>query len=307
VRGAAETVPQELVDFMETFRCPDSTDPQAFLSRFVEWQNAGGPEVTVERGLPMGHLQDWRMGADVYVPDGSGPHTTMLLLHGGAWVMGAPATHDRMAREFAARGFLVFSADYPRAPRWRFPLAYAGCSQALSWVRSNAAAYGGTAEVVIAGDSAGANLAAAVAATTRHTVAALALMYGIYDFHRALPVIGPLLGGPSPDDQQYVAPSEFTRLRGDPRLSPGSCAAALPAAWLAAGSKDPLAPETFSLASLLQTAKTDVELYIAEGQPHSFMQMPGSPHYASAFDSASAFLRKHSKSAARPSDQRSQT
>ncbi len=288
--------PADLLAFMRSFRTSADESPLALLARHDALLNAGGPDVQVERGVHVGDLNGWRLTVDVHLPHAS-PSPVLLFLHGGAWVGGSPATHDRLAREFAARGFLTVSVDYPRAPRRRFPAGYDGCVRALGWVLDSAGHYGGDAgQLAVVGDSAGANLAAAVAVSAEGRAApvrAAALLYGIYDFHTALPVLAPLLGGERADAQQYVLAESLAGLAEDPRLSPLHAASQLPPCWLGVGTDDPLLAESEALASELARAGRPHELYLAAGAPHSFLQMPFHPSCGPGLDSAATFLHHH--------------
>ena len=285
--------PSDLLAFMTTFRLPAGETPLSLLARYDSLLNAGGPVGRVERAVPIAELDGWRLTADVHFP-AEAPAPVLLLLHGGGWIMGSPASHERLAREFAARGFLTVSVDYPRAPRRRFPAGYEGCLAALRWAGRTAERFGGDASrLVVAGDSAGANLAAAIAVSSpadRPYIRAAALMYGIYDFHEALPVLEPLVGGADAGTQLYLPPQLFEELAGDPRLSPRHAAAAMPPCWLGVGTADPLLGETQALAAELARVGRPHELYLAPGAPHSFLQMPFLAACRSGLDSAAAFL-----------------
>lgn len=90
---------------------------------------------------------------------------TVIYYHGGGWVLGDFDTHARMVAEIAvaARCAVVF-VDYARAPEARFPLSLEQCYRALTWAATEGAKFGLDARSIsIAGDSAGGNLAAAVA------------------------------------------------------------------------------------------------------------------------------------------------
>lgn len=89
----------------------------------------------------------------------------VLYLHGGGWIMGSAATHDRLVRELAvgARVAVVF-VEYDRAPEARYPVALEQAYAVAQWIRRLGAAELLDADrLAVAGDSAGANLAAAVA------------------------------------------------------------------------------------------------------------------------------------------------
>lgn len=262
---------------METFEAPPGESPVEFLKRCDHLMNEPGPEVECVKAVPLRTSGSWRLTADIFVPDGNPPFPVLVYFHGGGWVMGNPATHRRLAGDFAAGGVLTISVDYPRAPKHLFPAAVQDCAFAVGWAARNAGRYGGGTSLAVGGDSAGANLAAAVLASRRRLplppVAAGVLLYGIYEFHDALPVLASLVGGSSPSGQQYLPASRFEELRGDPRLSPLYGCGELPPCHLSAGSRDPLLGQTLRLAGALDGAGVEHDLYVADGAPHSFMQL----------------------------------
>jgi acetyl esterase/lipase len=89
----------------------------------------------------------------------------VLYLHGGGWVLGSPDTHARIVQELALRTrATVLVPDYGLAPENRFPAALEQCyaiARAVCAKSSNAEA--GNPDLVLVGDSAGGNLAAAMA------------------------------------------------------------------------------------------------------------------------------------------------
>jgi acetyl esterase len=108
------------------------------------------------------------LAARVYrVSQGKSP--TVVFFHGGGWVAGDLETHDRQARLLAIEtGAAVVSVDYRRPPETRFPGAFEDAFAAVCDVIADIAAFGGDhARVGVAGDSAGGNLAAAVAIACR--------------------------------------------------------------------------------------------------------------------------------------------
>ena len=95
---------------------------------------------------------------------------TVVYLHGGGFILGGLHSHDDVCAEICARtGFQVISVDYRLAPEHPHPAAY---EDALSVTRAIAAA----GPYVLAGDSAGGNLAAAVAHALRSVAPALGLV-----------------------------------------------------------------------------------------------------------------------------------
>jgi acetyl esterase len=111
---------------------------------------------------------------------------TVVFFHGGGWVAGDLETHDRQARLLAIEtGAVVISVDYRRPPETRFPGAFEDGFAAMRDVIARIGEFGGdSARVGVAGDSAGGNLAAAVAIGCRDAgidLAAQLLVYPITD------------------------------------------------------------------------------------------------------------------------------
>jgi acetyl esterase len=125
------------------------------------------------------------LAARVYrVSDQASP--TVVFFHGGGWVAGDLETHDRQARLLAIEtGAVVVSVDYRRPPETRFPGAFEDGFAAVRDVIARIAEFGGDAtRVGVAGDSAGGNLAAAVAIACRDAgidLAAQLLVYPVTD------------------------------------------------------------------------------------------------------------------------------
>ena len=103
------------------------------------------------------------LSAVIYKPAPSNrPAPVIMYVHGGGWINGTAKElgHDR--RWFADHGYLVVSVDYrlatPENPTWDKAPKDVAC--ALTWVRDNATRYGGDPDqLIVAGDSAGGNLA----------------------------------------------------------------------------------------------------------------------------------------------------
>jgi len=91
------------------------------------------------------------------------PWPILFYVHGGGFRILSKDTHWIMGLSFARRGFLVFNVSYRLAPKHRFPCAIEDVCRAFAWMAKHAGELGGdTSRVVLAGESAGANLAAAL-------------------------------------------------------------------------------------------------------------------------------------------------
>jgi len=103
------------------------------------------------------------LSASIYRPSDNGdPAPVMVYIHGGGWIIGAEDELGHDMRWFADRGWLVISVEYRLAtehrPTWDKAPADVAC--ALSWSAANSPRWGGDPErLVLAGDSAGGNLA----------------------------------------------------------------------------------------------------------------------------------------------------
>jgi acetyl esterase len=87
----------------------------------------------------------------------------VLYFHGGGFILGGLDSHDDVCAELCARtGFEVVSVDYRLAPEHLHPAAFDDALSAFAWV---AASY--ECPILLCGDSAGGNLAAAVSHATR--------------------------------------------------------------------------------------------------------------------------------------------
>ena len=105
----------------------------------------------------------------VYRPSGEGPFPVLVYYHGGGWVLCDLDTHDNACRTLcAAAQCVAVSVDYRLAPEHKFPAAFDDSYAAFEWVAANAARLGADpARMALGGDSAGGNLAAAVALSAR--------------------------------------------------------------------------------------------------------------------------------------------
>jgi acetyl esterase len=91
----------------------------------------------------------------------------VLYVHGGGFRILSKDTHWLMGLAFARRGYVVLNIDYRLSPAHRFPAALRDVAAAYCWALEHAAEWGGDpTRLVVAGESAGANLATALTMLT---------------------------------------------------------------------------------------------------------------------------------------------
>ena len=125
----------------------------------------------------------------LYAPQGQGPFPLVVFFHGGGFVVGNLDTADEMCRTVCwGAGCSVLSVDYRLAPEHKFPAAPDDCLAATRWAAAHAGEFNADpARLVVAGDSAGGNLAAVTALRLRDeggpALRGQLLIYPVTDYH----------------------------------------------------------------------------------------------------------------------------
>ncbi len=104
----------------------------------------------------------------LYVPEGSG-NGLILFFHGGGFVFGNIESYDGICRKIANdSGNKVISVEYRLAPENKFPSPVEDGFETYSWVRANAERLKiDDSKIILAGDSAGGNISAALSLMIR--------------------------------------------------------------------------------------------------------------------------------------------
>jgi acetyl esterase len=221
-----------------------------------------------------------------YVPDGARhPGPLVVYYHGGGWVVGSLASHDATCRYLASEaGIPVLAVDYRLAPEHRFPAAMEDALAALRWAAAEHALLGvDPARIAVAGDSAGGNLAAAVARLARREggprPAFQLLLYPVTDLsakqpsYRLFPEGFFLTAGEMDWYRGHYLPDESAAR--DPRASPllAGDLAGLPPALVVTAGFDVLRDEGEAYARALERAGVLVRLERHAGLIHGFANM----------------------------------
>ncbi|MNV06261.1 Carboxylesterase NlhH [compost metagenome] len=208
----------------------------------------------------------------------------IVYLHGGGWVVGDLDSHDFICAELASTlGVLVIAVDYRLAPEHPFPAAFDDCLSVWRALRTGPFRID-PERTLVAGDSAGGNLAAALC---------LALRDAGEPLPAAQVLIYPGLGG----DQRLASRSECVDapllsssdvdcyhalyLRGTAK--PGAYAmpllaadfSGLPPAWIAVAQFDPLRDDGVLYAERLNAAGVTASLYYGNGLIHGCLRARG--------------------------------
>ena len=224
----------------------------------------------------------------LYRPAGSQVGAVLAVLvyyHGGGWVIGDLDTHDVLCRALCnAAGCAVVAVDYRLAPEHRFPAAFDDALAATRWVRQEAASLGVDAErLAVGGDSAGGNLAAAVAIAARDAgdlpIAFQLLIYPATDQRRghtshSINGQGYLLEKPTMDyfhDHYLIDARSDLDWRASPLLHDEL--SKLPPALVLTAGFDPLRDEGLAYADALSAAGNAASCVCFERQIHGFVTM----------------------------------
>lgn len=235
---------------------------------------------------------------DVYVPPANKfplPRPAVLYIHGGSFRILSKDTHWLLAALLASRGYVVFNIDYRLAPKTRYPGAIEDAAAAYIWVCENAARFGGDAnELVLAGESAGANLimGATIASAYERdepfakrifatgiapkVVLAACGLFQVSDaarfrrrkahlpnfvHQRVVETEEDYLGGAGPSD--FADPVNFFE-RGERPARP------LPAFFLPVGTRDPVLDDTRRMGAALSAMGATNEVRYYPGEVHAF-------------------------------------
>jgi acetyl esterase len=219
-----------------------------------------------------------------YRPDPGAMLPLVVYFHGGGFVLGSLDSHDRLMRLLALdSGAALIGVDYRLAPEHPFPAALDDCVAAVRWIRTQAQHLGVDRQrVVLAGDSAGANLALTSLLDLRDAAEApcqgAALLYGCYWRHLDTPSHAKFGDGSwrlGTDEMRWFWQHYLgDRASPDPRGEPiHADLRGLPPLFLTAAALDPLYDDTMELGRRLDAAGVAHRFEIYPGVVHGFMQM----------------------------------
>lgn len=296
--------------------------PSALLIRLAFGYGASKTDSALAPHVPAGirEQRDIRYGKaeeallDVYLPPGKvgQGRPTIVWIHGGGFVGGDRKDVAPYLKILAGRGYPAVAPGYTRAPAARYPEPVLQVNEALGFLAREGKRLGlDPTRIVLAGDSAGAHIAAQLAAgltgkdyaellglkpaVDPAALRGVALFSGAFD-PTALDLSGPLGGFLRAVLFAYFGtsnPLESDRIT--EAAVPRYVTEAFPPSFISAGNGDPLAPQSVVMAQALHDrgVKVDTLFFPTETEPklpHEYQFDLARPEGKEALDRLTAFL-----------------
>ena len=252
---------------------------------------------------------------DVFSPAGTtAPLTTVVWIHGGAWISGSKENVDPYVKIIASHGYTTVALNYTVSPEASYPVALNQLNAALGYLVENAAEYNiDPSRIVLAGDSAGAQLTSQLAnlvtnpAVARELgitpqlrpeqLAAVILNCGIYDVSEIPNAPGIGGWGFRVALWGYLGEKNWSETSGGQQMSSiDYVTAAFPRTYISGGNGDPLtATQSQPFAAKLTSLGVPVTsvFYPPDHEPklpHEYQFHLDYPDAQSALDDTLAFL-----------------
>lgn len=273
---------------------PGTTPIEEIRARYLKgrlYWNQDGPR--------MAHTVDLRVDGPhgpvpvrLYYPVEEGALPCLVYFHGGGFIKGSIASHDKICRWLARRsGAAVCSVDYRLAPEHKFPVPLDEAKAVLGWLAREARDLRIDPDRLgLGGDSAGASISLGTAIDLRDSDPALfgrlrllVLFYGSYGLGPEAQSMRDYAGeefGLTPATRRYYRtcyvadPDLEPEKHLDPRLKQLDAELSrLPYCFLGAAEMDPLCDNSPALAEKLDRVGVRHDLRIYTGVLHGFLHM----------------------------------
>jgi acetyl esterase/lipase len=238
----------------------------------------------------------------------TGTLPVIVYMHGGGWVLGNAATHDRLVSELAAgaRAALAF-VEYPNSPEARYPTAIEQGYATARWIMLNGPSRGlDPGRMAVAGESVGGNMAAALALMAKQRGDVTFVQQSMY-----YPVTDAAMNTASYDqfasgyylsrremewfwDAYTTDPAARAEITASPNRASAEQVCGLPPAYLCVDEADVLRDEGEAYAAKLRSAGVPVTTVRYDGTIHDFMLLNALSETRAtraAVGQATAFLR----------------
>ncbi len=286
----------QLADFLQELQKAGSPQLQTLSPADARDVYSKGVDLLARRGIQVGQVVDTKINTGeghlavrIYSPEGAqvSPLPLVVYFHGGGWSFGSIETHDSVCRTICSgASSIVASVEYSLAPEYKFPQAVRDAIAASNWACNSAETLGADPRrIVLAGDSAGANLAAVAALTARDAgqpdIFCQLLIYPATDLSMSYPSHTSF-----GDGYRLTRPlmiwSSTNYLRDGPdildcRASPlyAENHSGLPPAIIITAGFDPLRDEGAAYALKLRDADVEVEYRCFDSLIHGFINLTG--------------------------------
>ena len=256
--------------------------------------------VTYTRGALGGVPGEWveREGAASLA---TSPRPTLMYVHGGGFVGCSPRTHRPITAAFALRGFRVFAPDYRLAPEHPFPAPLDDVVAAWRALRAQHDADSPGQRLVLAGESAGGNLALALMLTLRDASEPQPAAAALFSPATDLAGGSPSIEGNADRDPMFHGPSlehlgnAYLGADGDamnPLVSPVHAdPAGLPPLLIHVAAEEALRDDGLRFAQKARAAGVPVETTVWPVVPHAWQLLANVPEARQSLDRASEFLK----------------
>jgi len=232
----------------------------------------------------------------------------IVYMHGGGWILGNAATHDRLVRELAvgARAALAF-VEYPNSPEAHYPVAIEQGYATAQWITRNRASKGlDVSRMAVAGESVGGDMSDALALMAKERGDVTFVHVSMY-----YPVTDAAMNTASYDqfatgyyltrkamewfwDAYTTDPKQRSEITASPNQASIEQLSGLPPTYLCVDEADPLRDEGEAYAAKLRSAGVPVTTVRYDGIIHDFMLLNALSETRAtraAIDQATAFLR----------------
>ena len=254
---------------------------------------------------PLGHAR-----VRIIKPQGAKDILPVIVyMHGGGWVLGNAATHDRLVRELAvgARAALAF-VEYPNSPEARYPVAIEQGYATAQWITREGPSKGlDPSRIAAAGESVGGDMTAALTLMAKERGDVRFVHAGIY-----YPVTDAAMDTASYDefaDGPYLTrkamewfwdayttdPEKRSEITASPNQAAIEQLRGLPPTFLLVDESDVLRDEGEAYAAKLRLAGVPVTTVRYDGTVHDFMllnSLSETKATRAAIAQATAFLRE---------------
>lgn len=273
--------------------------------------------VHIVRDLPYSNSGQREHTLDLYIPRDPAPNLPVVFyVHGGGFRILSKDTHWLMGVGFARQGYLTVNINYRLAPTNPFPAAIHDVFEAWAWTLQNIARYGGDpTRIIVAGESAGANLVTSLTLATchehvqphardvfqiGHTPQALIANCGILQvtdperFLRRKKIPRFVYDRVEEVAVDYLGQATDTQLA-DPLLTLENLVSVdrpLPPVFASGGTRDPLLDDTRRLQAALERLNTPHDVRIYPGEVHAFHAFLWRPKAIQCWRDQFAFLKR---------------